>query len=338
MSQTLWRNSLAATFAIASLGVAVPAQAYLSLGRDVELDEHVPATVVPEQDGFAANTGLSHSRNIALQVSVDAAKVGSRQVSEDYYEDAAIATIYAHDMDGRPAATVYVRNIPTVTFLGDVDATTAVPDQADAIIASGTDLDIADPAVRATVLAAQINQYHLEGRSADAITVKWNATTEELLMEAGTAWTLAMDNTVIFPETTGELAEDALHATNMLRRQLGGAVALTEVEGLPSRPVTVARASFSGMASWYGPGFHGRMSASGERFDQHAMTAAHRTLPFGTLVQVTNLNNGASTIVRINDRGPYSYGRVIDLSAAAARSIGMISSGVAPVSVDVLEP
>ena len=91
------------------------------------------------------------------------------------------------------------------------------------------------------------------------------------------------------------------------------------------------------MASWYGPGFHGRTSASGERFNQYDMTAAHRTLPFGTIVEVTNLNNGATTVVRINDRGPYSHGRVIDLSAAAAQAIGMMGSGVAPVSVNVLD-
>lgn len=91
-----------------------------------------------------------------------------------------------------------------------------------------------------------------------------------------------------------------------------------------------------GMASWYGPGFHGRQSASGERFNQNALTAAHRNLPFGTKVRVTNLNNGRSVVVRINDRGPYAGGRIIDLSAAAAKMLGMIQSGVAPVEVQVL--
>ena len=94
--------------------------------------------------------------------------------------------------------------------------------------------------------------------------------------------------------------------------------------------------SFSGRASWYGPGFHGRRTANGEVFNQHALTAAHPSLSFGTRVRVTNLNNGRSVVVRINDRGPYSGGRVIDLSTAAARSLNMIRSGVARVKVTVL--
>jgi len=89
-------------------------------------------------------------------------------------------------------------------------------------------------------------------------------------------------------------------------------------------------------ASWYGPGFHGRLTASGEVFNQYSMTAAHKSLPFGTRVRVTNLYNGRSTVVRINDRGPFIGGRVVDLSMAAAERIGMISSGTAPVSIQVL--
>ena len=90
------------------------------------------------------------------------------------------------------------------------------------------------------------------------------------------------------------------------------------------------------MASWYGPGFHGRRTANGEVYNQNALTAAHRSLPFGTKVRVTNVNTGSSVIVRINDRGPFSGGRVIDLSAAAARVIGMLRSGVAPVRIEIL--
>jgi rare lipoprotein A len=93
----------------------------------------------------------------------------------------------------------------------------------------------------------------------------------------------------------------------------------------------------TGIASWYGPGFHGNRSASGERYNQNAMTAAHRSLPFGTKVQVTNLRNGRSVVVRINDRGPFIRGRVIDLSAAAARVLGLMQSGTAPVQIDVLD-
>jgi rare lipoprotein A len=84
-----------------------------------------------------------------------------------------------------------------------------------------------------------------------------------------------------------------------------------------------------GVASWYGPGFQGRLTANGERFNTNSLTAAHRTLPFGTRVRVTNAKTGRSVVVRINDRGPFTKGRVIDLSKAAARAIGV--AGVAQV-------
>lgn len=93
-----------------------------------------------------------------------------------------------------------------------------------------------------------------------------------------------------------------------------------------------------GKASWYGPGFAGRKTANGERFNPGAMTAAHKTLPFGTTVEVTNLQNGKRTVVRINDRGPYAGGRIIDLSKAAAKKIGLLQSGVAKVEIRAVGP
>lgn len=98
----------------------------------------------------------------------------------------------------------------------------------------------------------------------------------------------------------------------------------------------VPLASIQGQASWYGPGFFGNKTANGEIYRPGTMTAAHPSLPFGTRVRVTNLNNGRSTVVRINDRGPYVGGRIIDLSETAAESIGMKSSGVAPVKIQIL--
>ncbi|GGX92818.1 hypothetical protein GCM10007160_20430 [Litchfieldella qijiaojingensis] len=88
-----------------------------------------------------------------------------------------------------------------------------------------------------------------------------------------------------------------------------------------------------GLASYYADRYHGRPTASGERFDQQELTAAHRSLPFGTRVRVTHLDNGRQTVVRINDRGPYVRGRIIDLSRRAARELGMESSGTARVRV-----
>lgn len=91
-----------------------------------------------------------------------------------------------------------------------------------------------------------------------------------------------------------------------------------------------------GQASYYASKFHGRRTASGEIFNNGAMVCAHRTLPFGTRVKVTNKRNGKSVVVRVVDRGPYAKGRVIDLSQAAARQLGMISSGVASVHLEVM--
>ena len=91
-----------------------------------------------------------------------------------------------------------------------------------------------------------------------------------------------------------------------------------------------------GIASWYGPGFHGKLTANGEKYNQKAMTAAHKTLPLPTLVKVDNLENGKSVIVRVNDRGPYSKGRIIDLTEVAAERLGMLKQGTAKVRVSVL--
>ena len=96
-------------------------------------------------------------------------------------------------------------------------------------------------------------------------------------------------------------------------------------------------AVITGQASWYGPGFYGNRTASGEVFRPGTLTAAHRTLPFGTRVRVTNLWNGRTTVVRINDRGPFHNGRVIDLAHGAAHELGLTASGVAQVRLEVLQ-
>ncbi len=92
----------------------------------------------------------------------------------------------------------------------------------------------------------------------------------------------------------------------------------------------------SGLASWYGAKHHGKRTASGERFDQTKLTAAHPTLPWGSIVKVTNLENGRSVEVRITDRGPFAKGRIIDLSRAAAKVLGMLGAGVAQVQIEWL--
>lgn len=107
-----------------------------------------------------------------------------------------------------------------------------------------------------------------------------------------------------------------------------------KTEGIPK---PVGQKIEHGVASWYGPNFHGKLTANGETYDMHGLTAAHRTLPFNTIVKVKNLDNGKTVEVRINDRGPYAKDRIIDLSKKAARKIGMLNSGTAQVELFLIE-
>lgn len=118
-------------------------------------------------------------------------------------------------------------------------------------------------------------------------------------------------------------------------------LALLVVAGCSSTPKSGGGAasghSESGQASYYGNEFHGRKTANGERFDQGKLTAAHRTLPFGTQVKVTNTQTGKSVTVRVNDRGPFVKGRVIDLSSSAFKAIASLNAGVVPVRIQVVD-
>lgn len=106
----------------------------------------------------------------------------------------------------------------------------------------------------------------------------------------------------------------------------------------PAAPANGLLASAGvGQASWYGPGFYGNRTASGEVLRPGTLTAAHRTLPFGTKVRVTNLNNGRIAVVRINDRGPFHGGRIIDLAQGAAQQLGVTASGTAQVKLEVID-
>ena len=110
------------------------------------------------------------------------------------------------------------------------------------------------------------------------------------------------------------------------------------VTGSISQPNIETGTAFQrGTASWYGPGFHGRKTASGERFNSYDMTAAHRSLPFGTRLKVTNETNGRSVVVRVNDRGPFAHRRIIDLAKGPAQALGLTSVGTAYVSLHRLD-
>jgi rare lipoprotein A len=109
------------------------------------------------------------------------------------------------------------------------------------------------------------------------------------------------------------------------------------VRGVRYYPTVVSVGDkFYGNASWYGPDFHGKLTSNGETYNMWDMTAAHKTLPMNTIVKVTNKRNGLSTVVRINDRGPFVATRIIDLSKAAAKKINMIGHGTAPVKLEIL--
>lgn len=146
-------------------------------------------------------------------------------------------------------------------------------------------------------------------------------------------------------EAAGETSQLlALRWTNALREALGGRALHHQM--VASRSLTRGReltgrvlSAVHGTATWYGGYFHGRRTASGEVYDTRLHTAAHRTLPFGTIVRVTNVNNGKSTVVRINDRGPFLDvpRRILDLSPAAFRELAPINAGVMPIKLEVLE-
>jgi rare lipoprotein A len=251
------------------------------------------------------------------------------------FQDTELISLVPHQgPENRLAVTLRVNQIPVVTFLGTVAELAALSnDQA------------SDTMERAQTVARRLDE--LSGaKSFDPSTIKvgLDATTRQLVVKCEDEILLTINKNTVLPEKPLSAPETALQTANRLRRLLGGA---EPIVALPTA-LQVARVNAfdaattikrirGGIASWYGPGFHGRPTANGERFNQNALTAAHRTLPFGTRVKVTNLRNGQSVVVRINDRGPFTGGRVIDLSAGAARAIGIHSSGVGNVALDIVQ-
>lgn len=249
----------------------------------------------------------------------------------------AIATIFEHQWKDASAVTLRIRDIPVLTFLespveaqkSDLNKTTSKATEASS-----------NPLEKARTVASKLNRLAQNDVDARQIVASWNSTNQSYNIKVKGEELATIDDTTILPDTTNNPAIDALQATNRMRRLIGGAEPLAEIAGKPKPSKTLAAPAgakqMRGIASWYGPGFHGRQTANGERFNQNDLTAAHRSLPFGTRVKVTNMNNGRSVVVRINDRGPFSGGRVIDLSSAAASAIGLKGSGVGPVNIQIL--
>ncbi|NJM48345.1 MAG: septal ring lytic transglycosylase RlpA family protein [Alkalinema sp. RU_4_3] len=315
-----------------------------------------------------ANPVLAQSAGQKAQIAI---KVGETQQDVNRASNDLVAKIHTHSLQGKQAATLYVRNIPVFTFLSDQpvaendvkfgstqnnsyraasyksDSGAAFQSSPQAFNAPSTDSSL----TRAAEIATKINQFYNAGVSAETVQVAWKPlkagdTQGQYVVEMNGTAIAAIDAATTFAQTTRNPEQDALQVANRLRRLLGNAKPLTAAQG---KPVAVARRSepetgeyavsnvLNGWASWYGPGFDGNLTANGERFNQNAMTAAHKHLPFGTRLRVTNKDTGRSVIVRINDRGPYAGDRILDLSAGAAEQIGLDVSGVAPIKAEVLE-
>lgn len=314
------------------------------------------AKVVESRDSQLTSTSSTSAKE-SLQV----VKVGEYQspVKNQVDDGTVIARIQPHKEAGsnRQAATIYIQNLPVLTFLSAntefnskkkainnsqvkvaTTETSKVLSKENSLVNSNT------PVWRATRVAAKLNQINLASLDAGAIAVNWKSSDRYGIQINGEEL-VEINTETLLPDTTKDPAVDALQVTNRLRRLLGNAPPLSAVTGLPQPQIVkqakqvVAQAvkvGSHGMASWYGPGFNGRRSANGEKYNQNALTAAHRSLPFGTKVRVTNVRNGRSVVVRITDRGPHIRGRIIDLSAGAARIVGVIQSGVAPVRLEIL--
>lgn len=301
---------------------------------------HTPVQAEPE----------SPAQPEAVSPSTSVLKVGETRSQSMVRTQDVLTRIHPHTKNGYNAATVYVRNIPVFTFLGqDKVSDSTKPKASSAVkLPSSTDVNSPkspesnNPVERATAVAALINQFNRDGLDAKEILPAFES--GRYVIKLGKQSKIEFDRGLVFSETIRNQEIDVLQAANLLRRLVGNATPVNAVANAPgrSRVAAISRSNApitsvaSGFASWYGPGFHGAMSASGEIFNANAMTAAHRTLPFGTQVRVTNMDNGRSVVVRINDRGPFTHNRVIDISEGAARSIGLIYSGVAPVRMEVM--
>ncbi len=199
------------------------------------------------------------------------------------------------------------------------------------------------PYVRARQVAYRLYNFLNDGGKAEAI----KPTVEEgkMVIKLGEDATLL----TVDSETAKASGNSEQHLAQLwadfIRKALGGESLQDKVvqqfelwQDLPMDRFAPTGKIEHGMASWYGPGFHGRRAANGSRYDMNAMTAAHKKLPFGTIVRVYNHRTGKSCLVKITDRGPFIHGRIIDLSKAAAKSIGMLGSGVAKVTIEVVVP
>lgn len=296
---------------LSSLSTPAPAPWTLSSSHGMAgIDQHVTEAV------------LSTGRGDLLPL-----KVGEPQWDQNRAEEPT-STLYSYQMDDQEVATVYLKDLPVISFV------------------EHPDLD--PPLLRASQLVAQLNQLAEGTTQGEEVSLQVEELTQDPEDPQG-HYVIHLDDQQLLPIDEGVLltGDDshttvALTAVNRLRRLLFRSPPIKTAPPLPqdmqtdpsSDPIRVGRATEDtpqftdqGYASWYGHGRH-----------PHRLTAAHRELPFGTQVRVTNLENGKSTVVTIDDRGPFLRGRVIDLSRAAAQTLDMIHAGVVKVQIEVVGP
>ena len=338
--QILWTAA-----ALLTTTIAIPLASQAEIVREVE----------STRDSQPTLTSSPRAKNLPV------VKVGEyKSPVKNRADGQVIARIHPHQEVGsnRQAATIYIQNLPVLTFLSAKNRVTSKTDinnqtkvkvatTETKVVNKENNLQSSDtPVWRATRVAAKLNQINLASLDAQEIAVSWKSSDRYGITISGEEL-VEINTETLLPDTTKDPALDALQVTNRLRRLLGNAPPLKVIAGLPEAPkpqivkqaqqvvAQAVKVGSHGMASWYGPGFNGRRSANGERYNQNNLTAAHRSLPFGTKVKVTNVRTGRSVVVRITDRGPHVRGRIIDLSAAAARIVGVMQSGVAPVQLEV---
>lgn len=258
----------------------------------------------PQQDALLPGVPVPPLAGIALAMRLAAVNGG---------EHRHLATAVATTISGTPVGEVYVGSKRVFHFPGDADGK------------------------RAQALAKQLNEALTAGElRADRL----------LPARVGSVYTIRAGSVELMSISAADAKAARMTPEALTLRHLAE---LRTALGYPAPPAQVASrgllwgrlaqplrvlSSMTGHASWYGPGFQGARTASGERFDMNDLTAAHKTLPFGTRLRVTNLRNHRQVIVRVTDRGPFVHGRLIDLSRAAAQAIAM--DGVANVQIEVL--
>lgn len=275
---------------------------------------------------FAIVSPFCFSNGLTLASTEEASLLARTQTINTNGRIDSLATIFSYVHEDRAATTLYINQLPVLTFL---DHTGETSHSAEAIAQQVSET------INTLAAAPDFD--------ATKFSVSWQREGEYALLYGEKPFA-TLNDVAFLADSTENHEQDALIAVNRFRRILGNAAPIDTIANQPKSQNKANAATagtkvirtLQGMASWYGPGFHGRRTASGERFNQYALTAAHKTLPFGTQVRVTNLRNGQSVVVRINDRGPYSHGREIDLSKGSAQQIGLVSAGVASVKLEVL--